>query len=206
MFRVQDLFFLGGLLRDGRSFCGVLGDQVYLDRHAERFMQHHVDPPYRGIRKCETVFGMLMDPPLFFHFVVELLDIGSRYEGDLFFAEVGLDVCSNILPVGTQRVFPDGPDHVFLDPFIQPFAECHSAFFCQLGAAEFFLPLMTLFKKLFLCFCVDVAEDRRTVRVVPDDDPALPLSGLFLSDHTLAGCSAFCHTINPPLRFPGPCC
>ena len=47
----------------------------------------------------------------------------------------GLDLVFHHTPIGIQRAFADGEDHIFVQPFVEPFAQRHARVLGQIHIA-----------------------------------------------------------------------
>ena len=81
------------------------------------------------------MYGMKFCSAVVFDVIVELLNVGSSKIGKLFLAEKTFDLIVYHLAVSVDGAFFDGKYHVLVQPLVEPFAECHSAFFRQVHVA-----------------------------------------------------------------------
>ena len=92
-------------------------------------MEEHMHFAYHRAGQFVAIDRMLFDSAFFSDPVIELLNVSGREGRQLFLSEKAFDLIFRKHPVSVQRAFPDGEDHIFIQPFVEPFAECHPAFF-----------------------------------------------------------------------------
>ena len=129
---------------------------------------------------------MLADAPVRFKPPVHPLDVLLRDEGDLFAAELWLDVEVYVAAVVLKRTGAHRARLVLCEPAVEPFAERHAAVLGQLHIAVTLDVLVELVQQCLLRPGVDVAEQRLAVFLVPDDDAAFPAPVVTLADHAVA--------------------
>ena len=81
------------------------------------------------------MYGMRLCSAVVFDVIVELLNVGGGEMGKLFLTEKAFDLIVDHLAVSVDGAFLNCEYHVLVEPFIEPFAECHSAFFRQVHVA-----------------------------------------------------------------------
>ena len=160
-------------------------------------MEHGVDAEHHGVRQLMPVFRVLADTALVFQLSVQLLDVYAGHSGDDLIPQIGFDVAPDKLLVAAQGVGPQGGRAVVLHPLVQPLGQGHAAVLSELHILKCLQVPVELVQQFLLCFGQDIPEDGLAVLLVAHHDAPLPAAVLPLSDHAVAGRSAFCHIISP---------
>ena len=155
-----------------------------------------MDVANHGVGKLMVHLGMLVDAPLRFQTAGHPLDVLLGYEGDLFVAQLRLDVVLDIAAIAFERTGPHRARFVLCEPAIQPLAQRHAAVLGQFHVTVALDVLVQLVQQCLLRLGVDMAEQRLAVFLVANDDAALPASIVTLSHHAVTGRSSFCHVFH----------
>ena len=173
------------------AFGGVAGDNVSLHRVLQRGVEHGVDVADHGVGELVAQLGRLVDAPVRFQAAVHPLDVLLGDEGDLFIAQLRLDVAVDVVAVTGEGTGAYRTRLVLREPAVQPFAQGHAAVLGQLHVAVALDVLMELVQQRLLGLGVDVAEQRFAVFLVADDDAALPAAIVPPTYHAVTGWSSF---------------
>lgn len=96
---------------------------------------------------------MFASTAFFLDLVIEFLNV-CRCEGrELLVSDESLDLMFDHGAIGVKCTVTNGEYHILVQPFIQPLAECHSAFFGKVNVTVEVKKLMELLECAFLRFC-----------------------------------------------------
>ena len=178
------------------TFGGISGNDMGLHRVLQRGVERGVDVANHGVRELVIHLGMLVDTPLRFQASVHPLDILLRDEGDLFVAQLRLNVVFDVAAIAFERAGAHRARLVLCEPAIQPLTQRHAAVLGQFYVAVALDVLVELVQQRLLGLGVDMAEQRLAVFLVANDDAALPAPIVTLSHHAVTGRSSFCHVFH----------
>lgn len=178
------------------SLGGIPGNDMRLHRVLQCGVKRGVDMADHGVRELVIHLGMLVDTPLRFQASVHPLDILLGDKGDLFIAQLRLDVVFDVAAIAFERAGAHRTRLVLCEPAVQPLSQGHPAVLGQLHIAVALDVLVQLVQQCLLGLSVHTAEQRLAVFLVADDNATLPASIAPLAHHAVADRSSFCHVFH----------
>ena len=178
------------------SLGGILGNDVRLHRVFQRGVKRGMDVADHGVRELVIHLGMLVNAPLRFQAAIHSLNVLLRDKGNLFIAQLRLDVVFDVAAIAFERTGPYRARLVLREPAIQPLTQRHAAVLGQFHITVALDVLVELVQQCLLRLGVDMTEQRLAVFPVPNDDAPFPASVLPLAHHAVAGRSSFCHVFH----------
>lgn len=176
----------------------ICGNETLLHGGFQSVVEGGVDSVNGGGGQAARLPFSLVNTSLGQQAVIKLSQVGGGKFGQRLGTQVWLDVEIDRTAVPAQSSWTKGGCHILVEPFVQPFAQRHIAFFRQIYTLVGRCELTEFGGQFFLGGCGDVAEDGGTVGFVTDHDTTFPSAVVPLAYHTVTGRSTLCHLISLP--------
>ncbi len=137
--------------------------------------------------------GIFVNASLFFEFVIQFLNIRRRQRRQRFAAEIGLDIVVHHHMVALHGALPQGKDHRFVKPLVEPLAEHHATILTEINISVSFNRAVQFVKRFFLCFAEHRFVHRCSIVFVTDHNARFPSSVRTFAHYAVALRSSFCH-------------